>query len=143
LLIAGLLGVATSEASKQLAHSVSFGVTFVILTNLTQMVYWKSLTRRGTYWNRHGPTIVAATSIPFVMLDLTRHVLQDGEIWKPPSSSMYREGCSHSDLRCLSAVGAVCLLSTYVGFACLIIGVLWSANMGVKLRDSWRRARRA
>jgi len=133
------MGVATSEASKQLAHSVSFGITLAILTNVTQMVYWKSSHRRGRWWNRHGPTVICALSIPLVMLDLTRHVLQDGKIWT--DSAMYRAGCPHADVRCLSGVGATCVVSTYAGFACLIYGVLWSANIGTKLRESWRRAR--
>ena len=45
-------------------------------------------------------------------------------------------------MRCLSGIGATCLLATYVGFACLISGVLWSADVTRKLRDGWRRAAR-
>ena len=55
---------------------------------------------------------------------------------------MYRPGCGHADVRCLSGIGATCLLATYVGFACLISGVLWSADVPRKLRDGWRRAAR-
>mmetsp|Transcript_41701 Transcript_41701/g.66967 ORF Transcript_41701/g.66967 Transcript_41701/m.66967 type:complete len:136 (+) Transcript_41701:181-588(+) len=133
------MGVAASEASKQLAHSISFGVTLAVLSNLAQMVYWKSLTRKGTYLNRHAPTLLAAVSVPLVMLDLTRHVLQDGEMWR--DSRMYRPGCAHRDVRCLTGLGATCALATYAGFACLITAVLWSANIHKKVRDGWRRAR--
>ena len=133
------MGVAASEASKQLAHSVSFGVTFAVLTNLAQMVYWKSLTRKGNYWKRNAPTLLVVLSIPMVMFDLTRHVLQDGEIWV--DSGMYRPYCIHTDVRCLTGLGVACVLATYGGFACLIVGVLWSANMHKKVRDGWRRAR--
>lgn len=133
------MGVAASEASKQLSHSVSFGVTLTVLTNLAQMVYWKSLTRQGNWWNRNAPTVLVLLSIPLVMFDLTRHILQDGDMWV--DSSMYRRYCVHKDVRCLSPLGAACLLATYTGFACLILGVLWSANMHKKLRDGWRRAR--
>ena len=133
------MGVAASEASKQLAHSVSFGVTLAVLTNLAQMVYWKSLTRNGNYWNRNAPTLLVIASIPMVMFDLSRHVLQDGEIWV--DSDMYRPYCMHKDVRCLTGLGVACVLATYGGFACLIVGVLWSANMYKKVRDGWRRAR--
>lgn len=133
------MGVAASEASKQLAHSVSFGVTLAVLTNLAQMVYWKSLTRKGTYWNRNAPTLLVLLAVPLVMFDLTRHVLQDGEIWE--DSHMYRPYCIHRDIRCLSGLGLACALATYGGFACLVTGVLWSANMHKKVRDGWRRAR--
>jgi len=83
------MGAVASEASKQLAHAVSFGVTLAIVSNVAQMVYWKSLTRQGTYWNRNGPTLLAAAAIPLVMLDLTRHVLQVG---RQPHSLTFRAG---------------------------------------------------
>ena len=75
--------------------------------------------REGTFWNRVGPAFLVMVSIPLVMLDLTRHVLQDGEMWMGP---MYRPYCMHHDVRCLSVLGWTCLLSTYAGFACLISG---------------------
>ena len=78
LLLAGFAGVAASEASKQLAHAVSFGVTLAMMTNPAQMVFWKSLRRKGTRLNRHGPTVLVLIAVPLAMLDLTRHVLQDG-----------------------------------------------------------------
>ena len=133
------MGVAASEASKQLAHSVSLAITLTVLTNIAQMVYWKSRSRRGTRWQRRGPTILALAAVPLATLDLVRHVLQDGGAWT--DSHMYRPGCPHADLRCLSTVGAACQLSTYAGFACLIVAVAWSANLLGKVRDGWRRAR--
>jgi len=35
---------------------------------------------------------------------------------------MYQPYCVHHDIRCLNFLGAVCLLTTYAGFACLIGG---------------------
>jgi hypothetical protein len=55
---------------------------------------------------------------------------------------MYRPGCAHEDVRCLSALGAACQVATYAGFACLIVGVSWSADLFRKARDGYRRARR-
>ena len=133
------MGVAASEASKQLAHAISFGVTLAMMTNLAQMVYWKSLSRKGRGLNRHGPTVLVVLAVPLTMVDLTRHVLQDGGAWT--NSHMYRPGCPHADARCLNALGVTCTLATYLGFAALIAGVLWSANMFAKVRDGWRRAR--
>ena len=119
--------MAASEASKQLAHSVSFGVTLAVLSNLAQMVYWKSLTRKGNYWNRNAPTLLVLLSVPLVMFDLTRHVLQDGDMWV--DSHMYRPYCLHKDVRCLSGLGAACALATYGGFACLIVGGAFSTPL--------------
>ena len=110
-----------------------------MMTNLAQMVFWKSLRRKGTRLNRHGPTVLVLIAVPLAMLDLTRHVLQDGGVWT--DSHMYRPGCPHADARCLNALGAACFLSTYLGFAALIAGVLWSADLFTKVRDGWRRAR--
>lgn len=141
MLLASFAGIAASEASKRLAHSVSFGVTLAVLTNIAQMVHWKSKTRGGNRWNKRGPLLLTLASVPLVMLDLTRHVLQDGGAWIE-GSRMYRPGCGHADVRCLSGIGATCLLATYVRFACLISGVLWSADVTRKLRDGWRRAAR-
>jgi hypothetical protein len=114
-------------------------VTLAMMTNLAQMVCWKSLRRKGTRLNRHGPTVLVLIAVPLAMLDLTRHVLQDGGVWT--DSHMYRPGCPHADARCLNALGAACFLSTYLGFAALIAGVLWSADLVTKVRDGWRRAR--
>ena len=110
-----------------------------MMTNLAQMVFWKSLRRKGTRLNRHGPTVLVLIAVPLAMLDLTRHGLQDGGVWT--DSHMYRPGCPHADARCLNALGAACFLSTYLGFAALIAGVLWSADLFTKVRDGWRRAR--
>ena len=65
---------------------------------------------------------------------------QDGGVWT--DSRMYRPGCAHEDVRCLSALGAACQVATYAGFACLIVGVSWSADLFRKARDGYRRARR-
>ena len=134
------MGAAASEASKQLAHAVSFGVNLAVLTNLAQMVCWKSHRRKGSRMNRHGPTALVLAAVPLAMLDQTRHVLQDGGVWT--DSRMYRPGCAHEDVRCLSALGAACQVATYAGFACLIVGVSWSADLFRKARDGYRRARR-
>ena len=76
-----------SAAAKSFSHSISAAVTLACLTNLTQYVHWKGVTskRRGSFWRRHGPTILCALAVPLVMLDLTRHLLQDvlKEIYGP------------------------------------------------------------
>src|SRR5687767_9203899 len=86
--------------------------------------------RSGTKWQRYGPMILVMVSVPLVMADPTRHVLQDANIWKPPSSSEYRAGCHSETIRCLSVLGVFfTIIFTYVGFACLILGTLWYANV--------------
>ena len=95
----------------------------------------------GTFWERRGPTVLTVASVPLVSADPLRHVLQDRGAWGA-SSAMYREGCPHGDVRCLSAVGWMFLLFTYAGFACMIFGSLWSADALGKLSREWRRRTR-
>ena len=59
-----------------------------MMTNLAQMVFWKSLRRKGTRLNRHGPTVLVLIAVPLAMLDLTRHVLQDGGVWTIETSGL-------------------------------------------------------
>ena len=134
------MGVVASAASKQLSHSISFAITLAIVTNIAQMVFWSRTARSGTTWEIFGPFALTLLAIPLVMVDLTRHVLQDGNIVK---AYMYRDGCPHADVRCLSLIGWSCLLSTYVGFACLITGVLWNSNIIPKVMSAVSRRRRA
>lgn len=81
-------------------------------------------------------------SVPLVMADLTRHVLQD-EGMLPASFSMFRPGCHENDMRCLSLVGWLfTVVCTYSGFICLFIGVLWSADMHIKLRKAFAKGKK-
>ena len=106
-------------------------------STLAQALHWKSSRRRG--FRRRGPIALAAASIPLVMLDLTRHVLQDGGVIS--DVGMYRAGCAHADVRCLSVVGAACATATYLGFACLLAGTLWDAGAVTNARRALREHR--
>jgi len=70
------------------------------------------------------------------MADPLRHVLQDGNIWNPPASSEYRPDCHDETFRCLSVLGwFFTVVFTYIGFALLITGTMWNANLCDKLRQ--------
>jgi len=147
--LAGLLGVTASAGAKSFSHSISFGVTLAALTNLAQYVAWKTSVRKGRHWQKFGPLYLVCVAVPLVMADLTRHVLQDSGIWSGPSSSMYKPNCGHSERRlggitCLSLTGWLfTIVFTYIGFACMITGIFWGADMHIKLRKAWRGLRRA
>jgi len=136
------MGVAASDAAKSLAHSVSFGVTLAVLTNVAQMIFHKCRQQpRGSHWSTYRAFYLALLSVPLVMADLTRHVLQDADMWTA-SSHMYRPGCEHHDIRCLSVVGwFFSVIFTYSGFACLVAGSFISADLVPKLKDAWNTAR--
>jgi len=101
--------------------------------------------RSGTNWYRYGPMILVMISVPLVMADPSRHVLQDANVWPPPGSSEYRPDCHDETIRCLSVLGVFfTIIMTYTGFACLIWGTLWNGNFMDKLRDirdKWRELR--
>lgn len=137
--------MAASEGARALSHAISFGVTLAVLTNICQYIAWKTKGRKGSHWQRFGPLYICMLSVPLVMADLTRHLLQDSGVWASPGSSMYRPGChvpGPIKFRCLSLVGWLfTVLFTYSGFLCLIISTLWSARVGTKVRTAWRSIR--
>lgn len=118
-----------------------------IVSNLAQYTYWRSTTRTGSTWRRLGPTILLLAAIPLATADPLRHVLQDSGVWSGPSSSMYRPGCSPvSGLHgfwCLSVTGWIFQLATWTGFALMISGIVWQADLIPKLRAAWRDIKRA
>ena len=111
-----MVGTVATQASKQMAHSISFGINLAVTTNVFQLVWHqnRNATKGGGNGSGGGsnkttskrPVFLVFCSIPLIMLDNVRHVLQDGEMigkW----SSMYRSDkkCYHHDFRCLSLVG--------------------------------------
>jgi hypothetical protein len=60
---------------------------------------------------------------------------------------MYRPGCGPvrglHGFWCLSVTGACFQLATYIGFALMISGVVWQADLIPKLRAAWRDIKRA
>eukprot|EP00873_Tetraselmis_striata_P014038 jgi/Tetstr1/434302/TSEL_023408.t1 len=141
------MGIAATAAAKELAHTISFGVTLALITNMAQYTLHKCLKRRGTHWSRFGPAYLCFLGVPLIMADLTRHVLQDSGVWPSPGSDMYRADCPYSThgisgLRCLSAVGwFFTIFCTYLGFGLLIWGMLWATDIHIKMAAAWRELR--
>jgi len=139
--VAGLLGTVATQASKAMAHSISFGVNLAVTTNMLQFV-WRNENekRKEKRTSRRRPVLFVFLSIPLILLDSVRHVFQDGEMigeW----SSMYRDRCYHRDFRCLSLVGWICQLATVFGFGLLLLGVLSSSGAWVKVTRRFRELR--
>jgi len=103
--------------------------------------------RRGKHFNKWGPTYLCILAAMLIMMDQSRHVLQDMDWWPPPGSSQYRPGCEDESMACLSAVGWIfTFFATYLGFALLFVGTLWNGNICEKLRDikeKWKELRAA
>jgi len=101
--------------------------------------------RSPPHWNKYGPLYLTLISVPLIMADLLRHVLQDVGSWPSPGSAEYRTGCESENVTCLSVVGVFfTIIMTYLGFAFLVVGSLWNANICEKLREiriKWREIR--
>lgn len=102
----------------------------------------KKKDKKKTHWEIYGPVYFTALSVPLVMADLTRHILQDASIWPSPGSDEYRPDCTPDGIRCLSLIGWLfTIVFTWSGFLFLLLGVLWSADIHNKLRKAWKQGR--
>eukprot|EP00127_Corallochytrium_limacisporum_P004047 Clim_evm96s156 gene=Clim_evmTU96s156 len=114
------------------------------MTNLAQYSLHKCSSSRGhykTHWQRWGPAYLVCMAVPLVMADLIRHVLLDAGMWTK-GAGMYRPGCSGSNFKCLSVTGWLfTIVFTYLGFAVLMAGMIWSANVVPKVKAAWKQLR--
>jgi hypothetical protein len=111
-------------------------------------IRYTSRNRYGTHWQVYGPTYLCVIAALMIMADLSRHVLQDADVWKAgpwPGSSQYRPDCHEETMECLSVVGWIFTIAlTYGGFGLLFIGTLWNASICEKISDfkeKWRELR--
>lgn len=137
-----ILSMSVTTYARTLSHFIAFGVTLALMLAITAYVAWCVRRRWGTHWQRFGPLYFTILSVPLIMADLTRHVLQDTDVWPPPSSSEYREGCDEETMKCLTVTGVFfTIIFTWLGFLCLFIGTMWNANIMQHLREIRRRWR--
>ena len=84
-----------------------------------------------------------------MIADEVRHLLQDAGLWPEPGSSMYREDCPYSvkgftGILCLTFVGWLfTIVFTYSGFAAMLTGVFWGADLHIKLPKAYNDIRRS
>mmetsp|Transcript_32028 Transcript_32028/g.65974 ORF Transcript_32028/g.65974 Transcript_32028/m.65974 type:complete len:221 (-) Transcript_32028:626-1288(-) len=144
VLLAGIIGISATAASRNISHTFSLALTLAILTNLIQFMAHKAATKPGalTHWQRYGPVWLLAAATPLILADQVRHCLQDSGIWPEPGSSMFRDDCDKttglSGFWCLTPVGwlfAICF--TYSGFGLMMASVIWSTKIFTKLQRAW------
>jgi len=116
-----------------------------MMVAISYYIYYTAQRRWGTHWHKWGPTYLTITAGLLIMSDQMRHVLQDSGDWPAgpwPGSSEYRTDCHEETFACLSVVGWLfTVVFTYSGFALLMLGTLWNANIVDKLdeiRTKWR-----
>lgn len=145
-LLSGAVSASGEAFAKKIGHDVSLILTAVLLIGLAFYTYRGRSKRSGTSWQVNGPTILCCVAIPLILADLTRHVLQDYGVWPEKgwwSSAQFAGDCGN--LTCLSVVGVLfTIIFTYTGFACMLWGSLWNADICGKvklLRKKWRKLR--
>lgn len=133
-----LVGGTVTTAARSAGHWISFGITLAMMVGISAYVAYGSRRRKGTHWQIYGPTYLTMLASVLVMLDTTRHVLND----QYHILSEYRHGCHIEAWKCLSVFGVfITIIATYSGFAILIGASLWNANICEKVDDfknKWR-----
>lgn len=146
LLLAGIIGISATAASRNISHTFSLALTLATLTNLVQFMWHKASAQGGvlSHWQRYGPTYVLSIATPLVLADQVRHCLQDSGVWPQPGSSMFIDSDDCQDVSgfkgmwCLTAVGWwFSIVFTYSGFSLLIVSVVWSTKLVSKIRRAW------
>ncbi|KAN0036728.1 hypothetical protein ACTFIV_002035 [Dictyostelium citrinum] len=147
VLIASLSGIAVSAGSVTFAHAITYAITLTILTNLAQYHFHKCTKRpsnRG-HWSKFGPFYLTAIAVPLATFDILRHILVDNSIWTIHSfisPAAYRPGCENENITCLSVMGWFsAIVFTYTGYACLLVGTIWAADLIPKIRKAWAQLR--
>jgi len=158
-LVIGLISGGVSAGARKLGHWISFGITLFMMILVNCFIYWslKNRNRRKGFCQYWGPFMLTLCCVPFIMADLTRHVLQDTGVWeecyRAPdvvwssscnwASNQYKctevpPSCiptSEENLTHLSPMGVLFTICfTYLGFILLFIGTLWNANIVKKLK---------
>jgi len=140
-----ILGTTATVSSRHLSHYLSFVMTTIFLIFLLLYLFHHARSSRVGI-SQYSPFFLVFFSTFFILADPLRHLLQDLHLWLPPSSSEYRRGCSNESISCLSLIGWIFTIGcTYLGFAGLIIGMMWNAQIGEKwreIKEKWREIRR-
>jgi len=168
LVIAAVSG-SVSAAARTLGHWISLGVTalMMVIVNGFMVYTLKNRDRSRGKWFFYGPLVLTLLATPLILADIVRHVLQDTGAWPEcdraddviwssdcnTSSSQYHcnlppPSCipdSQENMSHLSPMGVLFTICfTYMGFACLMVGTLWNANICEKLkelREQWNEIR--
>jgi len=142
---------AVASSARATGHYVSFAITGALMVGINLYMLYGAIKKRKSYsshWRRFGPLYCTLFAALLIMADLTRHILQDLDLWEAgpfPGSSEYRSDCDAENVSCLSPIGALfTIVFTYSGFILLFTGTMWNANLWSKLKQikhRWRALR--
>jgi len=142
--VIGILSGSASGAARELGHTVAFSVTLTIMVFLVAYMFYRTRFREPPALNKWGPFALVCVAAILVVADPLRQFGMDHGLFGDELSMYPDEGCDSETLKCLTAVGWVFTICTWLGFTLLIWGTMWNANMMDKLRDireKWRELR--
>merc|ERR1719183_842958 len=117
-----MMGIAVSQTSIMLSHTLQFAVLLAIFTNLTQHVLylcWQQRSRTSGHWSRFGPAYCVALATTLIMVHPSYLVLKVAKKVHP------LEGVWGRTLHCC----------TIIGYVLLLVGTLWATSFWSKVRN--------
>ena len=81
----GLISGTVTAAARSLGHTISFGITGILMIVVGVMLFNAAATGVRSHvpgrLRRFGPFLVLCVAAPLIMADLVRHLLQDAGRW--------------------------------------------------------------
>lgn len=137
-----------------------------LMTNILQFAWWKCKAKKlaeDTHWNRFGPCYLLMVATVLVMIQPTCMLVigsygSDDTMTPCPSTedpdpdpvythhgmdNFFFAGDDSNSLVPNTVVGWIIqIFGTYVGFAFMFAGVVWSTNLHLKISKKWNAIRR-
>lgn len=158
---------------KQISHTLTWGFNLAVLTNMAQFLFKKCskhpIRKHRSHFFKYAPAYLCCLATFLVMVDLTRHVVNDAfsnvclnsKSLKSNSNNIspqlyaafkaqddFGELCysipmfdMYNEDGSLSTYGWIGFICTWAGFICLVIAVFWGIDMHRKMAKTWRDVR--
>ena len=112
---------------------MTWGLDLAIFSNITHYLIGKCknhpVRKHRGHFAKMGPAYLTGIATILVLIDLTRHVINDcWGIWPSDTGT---------------TIWYWMLVSNYTGFVLLFIGVFWGIDFHRKLRFQWRNIKKA
>lgn len=147
-----------------LFHGIQVAVMLALMTNILQFAWWKCKAKKGIpaghHWDRYGPCylLIVATVLvlvqPTCMLVIGAYGSDDDTMPCPADdasepvnthhgmTNFFFEGDDTNFIVPNTTVGTLIqVFGTYLGFAFMFTGVVWSTNLHIKIAKKWRAIR--
>jgi len=123
-----------------MSYALELLVSAVLLTNITQFGYWRTVARRAkgtTHWQRWGPVhLLWLATVMSLCQPMAVLLIYVGGV-NYPKSKMWHSGSWWPN----TPHGIFLLFLKYLGMALLTVGVVQVTDLKTKLMKKWREMR--